>query len=160
MPQPVLLSSLVCRQTPLDGGVLREASPGPSVWGQTPRQALAVVMQGSSVTRAVPRPQAGRGGAQAPPGSVPDSHLHLWSSSCSSSSACALQATALAPPGSCFYTHTFISFNLSAEINFSIPLIILFLFTFELSPICLLWPGNEVPPDEMLYSACDLARVV
>lgn len=55
---------------------------------------------------------------------------------------------------------TLIFFNLSASINFSILLIIFFLFAFELPPICLLWPGNEVPPNEMQYSACDFARVV
>ena len=81
-----------------------------------------------------PAPRRGGEGPGPPPGSVPDSLLHLWSSStCSSSSACTLQATALAPLPSWLpflhththtHTHTFISFNLSAEINFSIPLII------------------------------------
>ena len=66
MPQPVLPSSLVSRQTSLDGGVLREACPGPSVWGQIPRQVLGVV-EAPLFQVLVPRPQPrARGGGEGP----------------------------------------------------------------------------------------------
>lgn len=107
-----------------------------------------------------PSPKGEGRGPGRPSDSVPDSLLHLFLLLCMHAAGYYPGPSQLPLLHTHTHTHTFISFNLSAEINFSIPLIIFFLFTFELSPICLLWPGNEVPPDEMLYSACDLARVV
>ena len=70
MPQPVLPSSLVSRQTSLDGGVLREASLGPSVGGKSPGRSWGWWWRAPLFQVLVPCPQPrpqGRGEGPRPP---------------------------------------------------------------------------------------------